>query len=143
MIGLDKFAGKIARLRTMQRNQFAATLGSVLVKMDADVKRTIQTGSRSGRIYRKSKRVLHQASAQGEAPKTDTGALVAGFYFGVTKDRLGVTGFLGNRATHAAPLEFKPESMGGRPFMNPLVKRWRDFIRKELNLDMRVMIRND
>ena len=110
----------------------------IIVEMDADVKKTISTGSRSGKIYGKRR---HQASAKGEAPKTDRGGLVAGFLFDVRNTKKNIIGRIRNISKYAAAVEFKPVSRGGRPFMRPLYERWADKASKRLGVKIKRSIR--
>lgn len=86
------------------------------------MKAGLQRGPKSGRVYAKyNPKRLHQASAPGEYPATDTGFLVASIGF-ETEDNPSmpeVVMFAG--ASYAIPLELKPSSRGGRPFMSRAV----------------------
>jgi len=44
--------------------------------VEANAKAAIQTGAKTGKTYKRGRKGTHQASAAGEAPATDTGALV-------------------------------------------------------------------
>lgn len=110
----------------------------IIIEMDADVKKTISTGGRSGKVYGKRK---HQASAPGEAPKTDRGGLVAGFLFDVRGTKKNIIGRIRNISKYAAAVEFKPVGRGGRPFMRPLYNRWADKASKRLGVKIKRSIR--
>lgn len=107
---------------------------------------SIQTGSRSGEVYERGGKTA-QRSAEGEAPKTDTGNLVAnitlqagatvyvkGMAGGnpqVPKDKVlgGLT--VGSRkgAPHGFWLEFGTSKMGARPWLQPAFdKMKKDFL---------------
>ncbi len=47
------------------------------MQVEADVKKAVQRGPKTGRTYTRGKTRTHQASAPGEAPATDTGTLVS------------------------------------------------------------------
>ncbi len=90
----------------------------------ATAKRKIQSGPASGRVYRKygPKRV-HQASAPGEAPATDTGALVnSGFH---ELDERALEVHIGFSKLYAVFLEFGTRLMSKRPFLLPTMEEWR------------------
>ena len=110
----------------------------IITEMDADVKKTISTGGRSGKVYGKRR---HQASAPGEAPKTDKGGLVAGFLFDVRGTKKNIIGRIRNISQYAAAVEFKPKSKGGRPFMRPLYERWESKASKRLGVKIKRSIR--
>lgn len=83
------------------------------------IRSNLLRGAKSGTVYRKSnpKRV-HQASAPGQFPATDTGRLAGslGFEVGGSPVIPEVELFAG--AEYAIPLELKPSSKGGRPFLS-------------------------
>lgn len=84
--------------------------------IEADIKTSMQ-GPKSGRMYGK-----HQASAPGEAPAIDLGALVNSI--GVSmQGRLSAT--VSESSDHAAPLEFGTTRMAPRPHMSPAFERAR------------------
>lgn len=102
------------------------------IAMDGDAKKSINSGSRSGKTYKKGKTATHTASAPGEFPKTDEGGLVAGFYFNTKITNNNVVSSLVNKAAHAKYLEFKPAAMGGRPFMRPIYEKWEPIFLKNI-----------
>ncbi len=83
------------------------------------MKAAIQRGPKTGALYQLYlPRREHRASAVGEFPASDTGKLVAsiGYDTGASDGYdVAVTMFAG--AAYAMPLELKPSSKGGRPFM--------------------------
>lgn len=81
--------------------------------------RLVQTGSRSGRIYRRGRKT-HQASAPGEPPKTDTGALVRSMRVD-HRPGTGRASFVVG-AEYAARLEFGTAKMAARPFVRPAIE---------------------
>lgn len=79
----------------------------------------IMRGPKSGHVYAKSSpKRQHRASAPGEYPATDTGRLAGslGYEPAGTATNPQVVMFAG--AAYAIPLELKPSSRGGRPFMS-------------------------
>ena len=129
--GIDRLAAKLDKLPSTISINLNKEITDIVTAMDADVKETINRGSRSGRVYKRGK-ITHTASAAGEPPKTDRGQLVQSFFFDVKKTLEGVVGKLYNTAAHAKHLEFKPVSDGGRPYMRPLFDRWEDKIIERL-----------
>jgi phage gpG-like protein len=67
-----------------------------------DVRNAIQGPPKTGRKYPRGEKT-HQASAAGEAPATDTGALVSSLYFTKVND---FTAAIGSRLAYAFFLEF-------------------------------------
>lgn len=83
------------------------------------IKAALLRGPKSGRVYSKySPRRDHRASAPGEYPATDTDFLAdsLGYDPGGSATLPTVTIYAGAR--YAIPLELKPSSQGGRPFMS-------------------------
>lgn len=142
IIGKRKLDAQLKRINRNLRNDLAAEMVKVVDELKNDGKIEISTGGRSGRLYKRGNRT-HQASAPGEYPKTDTGKLVLSFFRKVIKSRNQVTGFLINNAPHARYLEFKPASMGGRPFMRPLWKKWKAPISARFKKVIRSSIRKE
>lgn len=80
------------------------------------IQRLILSGPKTGKIYRHGK-TIHQASAPGEPPASDTGALVASVYAEPVADELSVVVVV--RKAYAAFLEFGTRLMAARPFVRP------------------------
>jgi len=106
-----------------------------------DVKTAIQRGSKTGVVYKKTKpNRTHQASAPGEAPATDTGALVSSVYF--TRDGLSAT--VGSRLAYAYYLEFGTRELEDgtrtikpRPAWMPATERARPELAKRVEEALR------
>lgn len=98
---------KLPRLATDQIMVALDTSGEML-KEKAILE--INTGGRSGRMYG-----THQASAAGEYPKTQTGALVAS----IQKSLLPLAVTVGTSLDHGRYLEFGTSRMAARPWLRP------------------------
>jgi hypothetical protein len=117
-------AGELAD--ELERN--ARTLVRVTIKrIEARYKGAL-SGPRSGREYRKSGykgKVMHLASAPGEAPATDTGNLAGSIYSRMTGKLVGESG---STAEYAAVLELGGAHIEPRPALTPAVKaEWPEF----------------
>ena len=86
--------------------------------IQARAQMAIMNPPKSGRIYRRGN-VAHQASAPGEAPATDTGALVNSAYTKKLADADYETGFT---VEYAAALEFGTAKIEPRPYLRPAVE---------------------
>jgi HK97 gp10 family phage protein len=75
--------------------------------------RLINTGPKTGWLYRRKGRAPHQASAPGEAPANDTGELAKSLDYNVQRVRLEV----GESARYAIFLEDGTRKMKPRPHM--------------------------
>lgn len=97
----------------------------------------IQKGPKSGRFY-KRRGVVHQASAAGEFPASDTGTLVRSILGDVEEQTLEAT--LSAGTIYAKWLELGTRLMRARPFLVPTLDNvseeapsiLRRFIKKEL-----------
>lgn len=105
-----------------------------------DATTSIQQGSPSGRIYMrgKNKNIRHIASAAGEPPASDTGALAVSIRAEQTKTGADVKAggiFVKNKKVdYPVHLEFGTSKMLPRPFMQPAFeKNKKDILRNVEN----------
>lgn len=99
-----------------------AVLATAL-EIQSDVKKRIQRGPASGRVYVKSSpKRTHQASAPGQAPATDTGRLVNSVMFDQVDK---VTAEVSSVVRYASWLEFGTFKMAARPAWRPAVEKAR------------------
>lgn len=85
-------------------------------------RKSIQQGPKTGITYQKyNPRRTHQASAAGEAPATDTGALVSS----ITQEKIGeAEAIVGSRIIYSKWLEFGTRTMPDeRPFLRPALAK--------------------
>lgn len=99
----------IARVRAAALR--GVTAGTHMV--DAEAVRLIMQTSKTGRVYKRGA-VVHQASAPGEAPASDTGRLVQSRTVDILPDEL--KGRLTFHTDYAAKLEFGTAKMESRPY---------------------------
>jgi hypothetical protein len=87
-----------------------------------DVRKAIQGPPKTGNLYPRGKGgdKVHQASAPGEAPATDTGALVSSTFFTKVND---LTVAIGSRLEYAFHLEFGTRKMEARPSWVPAAEK--------------------
>lgn len=104
----------------------AVQKAALMVEGAAKVK--IQRGAKTGQVYAGANGRLHQASAPGEAPATNTGRLVGSITHNI-KDS-GLTAIVGSDVEYAIHLEFGTRNMGARPFLQPSVEENRQKIEK-------------
>lgn len=94
------------------------------LEVQTDVKRMIQSGPKTGRVYRRGKgknlSATHQASAPGQPPATDSGTLVSSIYF---EQENPLVATIGSRLAYAAYLEFGTRRMRARPSWTPAVTK--------------------
>lgn len=122
---MNRFAQIAAKL---PREAHAIVQGTVL-DIETRVK-TEMAGPKSGRMYGG-----HQASAPGEAPAVDTGALISS----VQTDVQGTEGSVYTNMEYAPYLEYGTSQMAPRPFFTPAAEAARsDFERKMRDLEDRL-----
>lgn len=95
-----------------------------------DVKKAIQGQPKTGRKYQRGT-VVHQASAPGQAPATDTGFLVSSIY---NEDRGYLSKAIGSRLSYAFYLEFGTRKIAPRPSWIPAVERSIPKMLKRVNI---------
>ena len=118
--------GKINRISAVTRS---------VAKVRSDIISDIQRGSKTGIVYEKyNPRRTHQASAEGEAPATDTGELVREITVSVFTRKKGtgeeVVGQIVSGAPYSKFLEFGTTDMEPRPFMQKNLEKNRNNIKK-------------
>ena len=114
--------------------------------VQSDAIKSIQTGSRTGRVYSRGSK-NHIASAAGEAPKTDTGNLVANIRLMEEEGgKLVKVGVFGNRAIYGAWLELGTSTIEPRPWLKPATDKNKPFIRRSflevVNRNLRKVAKN-
>lgn len=78
----------------------------------------IQGGPATGRVYNKYlPRRVHQASAVGQYPMSDTGRLASSVIKELPRSAGKPEGQVGSNLDYAKYLEMKPEATGGRPWL--------------------------
>ncbi|MGP1664479.1 MAG: hypothetical protein ACTS5I_00900 [Rhodanobacter sp.] len=108
-------------------------VGEIVEETVIDIDTNIATGmaaSHSGAWYGG-----HQASAPGEMPAIDTGALVNS----IQTEVQGTEGAVYTNAEYAEHLEYGTVNMAARPYMTPAAEQARKpFLRKMTNLESRL-----
>lgn len=87
----------------------------------------IQKNSGNGRVYKRGSRT-HKASAAGEYPNTDTGALVRSIYWKMVGK---LTAHVGTPIIYGKYLEYGTSKMAARPFIRPT---WHDMKKRSQDL---------
>jgi len=127
---LNKKLAKVGRKLNKAAMEVPGEVAQELTIGANEIRNTIITSmqkeQKTGRIYRKSKNVEHQASAPGEPPAVDTGELLRSVMFDVHKFavEIGVAG----GGPYAEPLEFGTKKMEPRPFIDPAVEKHKQAI---------------
>jgi hypothetical protein len=119
--GLDGLQKMLGRIPAETEKRLGKLINATGLNITTDVKRRIQRGAKTGRVYRRGN-VTHRASSPGEAPATDTGTLVSSVYFETGK----LSATLGSRLAYAYWLEFGTQRMAARPAWVPAVEAARE-----------------
>ena len=104
----------------------AAIVASVLDVQTAAIN-SIQRGTPTGTVYRRYRGegsyVEHQASASGEPPASDTGALASSVRWVLDED--GLTGAVGSNLVYSRALEFgwPASNLEARPWLFPAAEK--------------------
>lgn len=119
-----------AKVKKLPLDIQAATvigLREIAQPMEDDVKRSIRSGARTGKIVtRYHPERIHQASAPGEPPANDRGMLANSIEVDVDPTQFNMT--LSAGAPYAQELEYGTRHMLPRPFLRPALARWRERI---------------
>lgn len=107
-----KWNGDAINARVEQAAARGTFMAANLVRTEAI--RLILRTPKSGRTYTR-RGVTHQASAPGEAPASDTGALVGG----IRVEHQGLSATIISSASQSKALEHGTSRMRPRPFMRP------------------------
>jgi phage gpG-like protein len=98
----------------------------------------IAKGLASGRIYEKSNpQRTHQASAPGQPPMTDTGALVRS----IKVDFLPGSAMVGSPLAYAAYLEYGTRKMAPRPLWLPVAEAIPPILRENIEIELASVIK--
>ena len=81
----------------------------------------------------------HTAAAEGSAPNTDTGKLVASI--AVEPNRSGIYALVGSNLDYAGFLEMGTKNMGPRPWLEPSLRANKDNLQQNINKAADVLIK--
>jgi hypothetical protein len=118
--GLSQVSAFLKRYGQEAEREIGKDVVKTALEINTGVKKRIQRGPKSGRVYtRGSGQNLsreHQASAPGEAPAADSGVLASSIYF-EQSGKLSAT--IGSRLAYAYYLEFGTSRIDPRPAWVP------------------------
>ena len=118
--GLDNVLKRLGAYEQAIVDEARNIVQRTAVSIHGDAVKSIQRGRKSGRIYLKTQAgIPHQASAPGEAPATDTGALVSSLQL---KGAGTSTMYVYTNLKYAPFLEFGTSRLAPRPFMRPALQ---------------------
>lgn len=115
--GLDNLERKFMEMPTRVEEGTLEGLEALGLMVQNSAREKVLKGPKTGRRYKKSASVTHQASAPGEAPASDTGTLVRSILSEVQRSALEV--IISAGTFYAKMLEYGTRMMAARPFMLP------------------------
>jgi phage gpG-like protein len=151
--GISQLQATFARLMNGVEDNVAKAVTATALEINTDVKKRIQRGPKTGRVYTDIFRMIggrpvpmgpragnnlsarHQASAPGEAPATDTGKLASSLYF---QQASKMEATIGSRLAYAYYLEYGTTRIRPRPAWLPAT----ELGQKKLNERVRRAIDN-
>lgn len=116
---IDAVKRALTQYGAKAEDEIAKAVAATAITITNDIKKAIQSPPKTGRLYRRGN-AAHRASAPGEAPATDTGALVNSIAY-KQEDRLQAT--ISSRIKYAPWLEFGTRKMKPRPAWRPAVDK--------------------
>ncbi|WP_020476265.1 HK97-gp10 family putative phage morphogenesis protein [Zavarzinella formosa] len=138
--GLDRLEQTTQRIREAVAAELAAAMYASAKKIEAEAKRSIAQGGKTGRLYKRGKNVFHRASAPGEAPATDTGLLINSIRGDLDRGGLANGVLQGNVTVgvdYGKMLEFGTQKIAPRPFLFPAFEKSKAWIVDRLNAAVR------
>lgn len=127
--GLKDVVGNLTAIGAKADREAQKALEAAALIVRNDAVRSIQKGPKTGRIYERGvakkgrrKKVMHQASAPGQAPATDTGMLASNITFYGRAGRRP-TAYVEAQMHYSRDLESGTRKMSPRPFMRPALQR--------------------
>lgn len=97
------------------------------VRVQSTAVSSIQRGAKTGRVYTRGG-VKHRASAPGQPPATDTGALASS----VARVDGKLEAAVGTGLTYGRDLEFGTNNMAARPWLFPALESQREYFSEGL-----------
>lgn len=115
--GLNRAITKLADLGEDGEKLALATVTVATVTTQAEAKKGIAAGGKSGRTYQR-RSVTHRASAPGQYPATDTGRLLSSVDM-ILPSPTNMEGTVGTDVKYGPMLEFGTSKMAARPWLMP------------------------
>lgn len=120
--GLDETLAAFAKLGQVGKREGGKAVAATAQKVRKDAIKSIQGGSKTGRVYSRGSgqnlSATHQSSAPGQAPASDTGTLASS----IKAESRNLTGRVYSDLKYSFWLEYGTLQMAPRPFLNPALK---------------------
>lgn len=125
-------AKQLEQYKDAVRDDVETAVKSTAIEVVADSVKSIQRGSKSGRIYKRGDG-YHQASAPGEAPASDSGRLAGD----VSMSIKGLVARVGTNVEYGRYLEFGTMNILERPWLRPALDLNEQFFYQRLKIAIR------
>ncbi len=126
VLNMGSLQGKMKRMPVEIGRAAIRGLTTIRQPLEDATKRKVLSGAKTGRIYRRYNPFrIHQASAPGQAPASDTGKLAASIEAEVDPIQFTLTLAAGQ---HARELEYGTHKMAARPFLRRTMLEFRERI---------------
>lgn len=135
--GGDELQAALGKLSDKIRRQVSEAVEDTAAELQSDIVLSIQQGAKSGRVYKRGN-VTHRASAPGQTPASDTGALIGSIYNEKVTD---LTHSVGSRLAYSVSLEYGTRKMAPRPYFRPAVERMRPRFKEQVEALLRGAVR--
>lgn len=136
--GLAQVQAELRKYGAKAEAAIAKAVTATALEVNTEVKRMIQRGPKTGRVYTRgggqNLSAEHQASAPGESPATDSGDLVVSVYFEQTQK---LTATIGSRLAYAYYLEFGTSRIAPRPAWVPASEKGQKALNKRIEKALR------
>jgi hypothetical protein len=137
MQGGDQLIAALKKLGADGEREIARVVTATAIEVRGGIVKKYQRGPKTGRIYERGN-IIHQASAPGEAPATDTGRLASGTEYRST-GRFSAE--VRNSVAYGPLLEFGTRNIAARPAWRPAVEEARAKYIKRLEDALRKVMR--
>lgn len=127
----DAVAKSLGQVSARAERAVARVVRATAMKVEGTAKTRIQRPPKTGRVYRRG-RVVHQASAPGESPATDTGTLASRVFHSVEAG--GMEASVWSDVNYSVYLEMGTRRMAPRPFLAPALREHENDFYRDLDL---------
>lgn len=140
--GVDQVIAAFERFGEVGHRHAATAVRATAEKIRSDAVRSIQRGPKTGIVYEReggqNLSETHQASAPGEPPATDTGALVSNS----SVKQEGIQATVAFNQEYASDLEYGTMKILPRPFLQPAVDKNTRFLFDKLKRAIEKSVRD-
>lgn len=119
---VQAFKSAMRTLKRTGRQAVQEEVARAALIIETNAKNLIRKKPKTGRIYKRGN-IIHQASAPGEPPATDTGRLLSSIQHRIVKN--GFEAYVGTNVEYGKFLEKGTKNMDPRPWLIVAVEMYR------------------